>query len=112
MLLLRPARNRQVVTVVVRDEAEHARVEAELAPDFPGRTCVVVQDADVEAASRWQGDPRLTQDRLMVSSTTTWGPGLRTRQAQVMVLRLSPAMLEVEREAAGLVRLDPWLTAG
>jgi hypothetical protein len=110
VLLLRPAANRQVVTVVVRDEAERARVEAALAPDFAGRTCVVVQEADVDAAQRWQNDPRLTEDRLMVTSSTSWGPGLRTRRAHVMVLRLAPAMLDVEREADGLVQLDPWLT--
>ena len=109
LMLLRPAPDRQVVTVVVSDQAERARVEAELAPDFPGRMCVVVQEADVDAASRWQRDPRLNEDRLMVSSTTSWGPGLRTRQAQVMVLRLAPAMLDVQREADGLVQLDPWL---
>lgn len=61
LLLLRPAADRQVVTVVVRDEADRARVEAELAADFPGRTCVV-EEHDVEAASRVQKDPRLTDE--------------------------------------------------
>jgi hypothetical protein len=42
VLLLRPARNRQVVAVVVRDEAEKAAVEAELQPAFGVRMCIVV----------------------------------------------------------------------
>lgn len=110
LMLLRPAPDRQVVTVVVRDEAERARVEAELAPDFPGRTCVVVQEHDVEAASGVQDDPRLTQESLMVSSSPEWGPGLRTRKAVALVLRLTPLLLEAERDADGLLELRPMLT--
>jgi len=110
LMLLRPAPDRQVVTVVARDEAERARVQAELAADFPGRTCVVVQEHDVEAAMRVQDDPRLTQERLLVTSAPQWGPGLHTRTAVARVLRLTPLLLQARRDAGGLLELRPMLT--
>jgi hypothetical protein len=110
LMLLRPAAERQVATVVVRDEAERARTEAELAPDFPGRTCLVVQEHDVEQASRLLEDPRLTDEGLMVLGTTVWAPDLRTRTAVALVLRLTPTLLEAERDAGGLLEVRPMLT--
>ena len=111
VMLLRPTPNRTVATVVVRDEAERQRVEAELAPDFPGRACVVVQAGDVEVAVRAQHDERLTQERLMRGAWTDWAPDLQTRFARVQVERLTPLMLEVERDyPEGTLVLEPWLT--
>lgn len=110
VLLLRPARNRQVVAVVVRDGAEKAAVEAELAPAFGARMCVVVQDGDPDVATRAQQDPRLTQERLMMSAWTQWKPGLRTRSAYVNVVRITELMVQAEGDyPSGTLVLDPFL---
>jgi hypothetical protein len=110
LMLQRPQPDRQIATVVVRDEAERARVEAELAADFAGRTCLVVQEHDVDAAWRVLEDPRLRADDQMVSGSDRWAPDLRTRTAVALVLRLTPELLEAEREADGLLEVRPMLT--
>jgi hypothetical protein len=110
VLLLRPARDRQVVAVVVRDEAEKAAIEAELAADFPGRTCIVVQDGDPAVASEAQNDPRLRQERLMMSAGTQWLPGLRQKSAHASVVKITERMLEAEADyPPGTLVLEPFL---
>jgi hypothetical protein len=110
VLLLRPARDRQVIAVVVRDEAEKTAVEAELAADFGDRKCVVVQDGDPAVASQAQNDPRLTQERLMMSAGTQWLPGLRKKTAHANVVKITDLMVEAERDyPPGTLTLDPFL---
>ena len=110
VLLLRPARDRQVVTVVARDQAEKAAIEAELEPAFGVRMCVVVQDGDPDVATRAQQDPRLMQERLMMSAGTQWKPGLRTRSAYVNVVRITELMVKAEAEyPIGTLVLRPFL---
>lgn len=111
VMLLRPASNRTVATVVVRNEAEAQRIRAELAPAFPGRTCVVVEAKDIGVATGAISDSRLHAERLMTSAFTDWGPGLRTRFARVQVVRITETMIEVEQDyPPGTLILEPWLT--
>lgn len=54
VLLLKPAPDRQVATVLARDADERDMLVRELGPSFPGRLCVVVPDHDVDAPrGRW-----------------------------------------------------------
>ena len=110
LMLLRPARDRQVVTVIARDEAERSRMQAVLEPHFGARTCVVVQDHDLDLSTRALHDHRLQTEGMQISGTTEFGPGLRTRAAHVGVLRLTPLLLETQASyPPGVLVLEPFL---
>jgi hypothetical protein len=110
LMLLRPARDRQVATVIARDEAERARMQAVLEPHFGARTCVVVQDHDLDLSTRALHDHRLQTEGLQISGTTEYGPGLRTRAAHVGVLRLTPLLLQAQADHPdGVLVLKPFL---
>jgi hypothetical protein len=108
VMMLRPARDRQVVTVLVRDEAERAQVEAELARSFPGRTCVLVEEQDLGLALRASSDHRL--DTAGQLGEFPWGPQLRSRSALMRVLRLTePALAAQASYPPGVLVLEPFL---
>lgn len=110
ILLLRPAADRQVATVVVRDDAERMQVERALGPSFAGRLCVVVSTEDVDLATRAQNDLRFAETDGLISAGTQFGGADFRDVLYVEALQFTQDLLDLQADyPPGLVEVRPFL---
>ena len=107
--LLHPQSDRQVLTVLVADAAEHQLTLAELGPAFDGRLCIIGASEDVRLARTAQDDERFRHGMMSagVRLTDQW-----RQVADIEIWRITDAMIDALADyPPGLVQLRPFIQA-